>query len=277
MGMFGNIKDLAFHENNEEDPYITLEGTKEDEDEDREDLQILATDNLVLAARIEDEVAHLEVYVYEDDVDNLYVHHDIMLPAYPLCVEWLNHAAGSRSKGEDGSNFVAVGTMDPDIEVWNLDTVDCMYPNAILGAGGQIEDPLPQSNGKKKKKKKPKKKPNAQYHVDAVLSLSANKLHRNLLASGSADATVKLWDLQTATCAQSYSMHSDKVCATVWHPKEATVLLTGSYDRKVIATDMRAPEGKAPKWKVESDVENLAWDGHEDQIFYVRTLSLLQT
>ena len=89
MAMFGNIKNLVFHENNEDDPYITMQEQDEDDDE-REELQILATDNLVLAGRIEDEVAHLEVYVYEDEADNLYVHHDIMLPAIPLAVEWID-------------------------------------------------------------------------------------------------------------------------------------------------------------------------------------------
>lgn len=80
MGMFGNIKSLVYHGKDEEDPYITLPANEE-EDEDREELQILGSDNMVLAARIEDEVAHLEVYVYEDGEDNLYVHHDVMLPA----------------------------------------------------------------------------------------------------------------------------------------------------------------------------------------------------
>ncbi len=70
MGMFGKVKSLAYHDSNAEDPYITMQENDED-DEDREELQILATDNMVLAAKVEDEVAHLEVYVYEDESDNL--------------------------------------------------------------------------------------------------------------------------------------------------------------------------------------------------------------
>ncbi|KAM6539381.1 rRNA-processing protein [Fusarium falciforme] len=83
MSMFGNIKSLAYYESNKEDPYITIDADKLDEEEDREDLQILATDNLIVSAKVEDEMAHLEVYVYEDAADNLYVHHDIMLPRHP--------------------------------------------------------------------------------------------------------------------------------------------------------------------------------------------------
>ena len=272
MGMFGNVKSLAYHGSNEEDPYITMKENDED-DEEREELQILATDNMLLAAKVEDEVAHLEVYVYEDEADNLYVHHDIMLPAIPLCVEWLDLPVGKSTVDKDSrANFVAVGTFDPDIEIWDLDTIDCMYPNAILGQGGQNEDQDKDAKKAKKKRKK-SKKANENYHVDAVLSLAANRQHRNLLASSSADKTIKLWDLHTTQCAKSYSYHTDKVCALAWHPRESTVLLSGSYDRTVVASDMRAPDAKAPRWGVESDVEGVRWDPHDPNYFYVSTES----
>jgi periodic tryptophan protein 1 len=271
MGMFGNIKSLVYHGKDEDDPYITLPANNEEEDEEREELQILGTDNMVLAARIEDEVAHLEVYVYEDEADNLYVHHDVMLPAIPLAVEWLDFPVGKKDAPADGrGNFVAVGTMDPDIELWDLDIVDCMYPNAILGQGGQQQPDQP------KKKKKKSKKAHADYHVDAVLSLAANRQHRNLLASASADKTVKLWDLNTTKCAYSYSYHTDKVCSIAWHPQEPTALLSGSYDRTVRAADMRAPDAGHRKWTVESDVEIVKWDPHDPNYFYVSSLAVLQ-
>lgn len=262
--MFGNVKSLAYYESNKDDPYITLPD-EEDEDEEREDLQILATDNLLLAAKVEDELAHLEVYVYEDDADNLYVHHDIMLPAIPLCVEWLDIPVQKKNVDKDAAaNFVAIGTMDPDIEIWDLDVIDGMYPNAILGQGAEEKK-------KQKKKKKKSKKANDEYHVDAVLSLAANRKHRNLLASASADKTVKLWDLHTTKCAKSYSYHTDKVCSLAWHSAETTVLLSGSYDRTVVAADMRAPEANAPRWGVESDVEAVRWDPHDANCFFVST------
>ncbi|KAK1828258.1 WD40-repeat-containing domain protein [Podospora conica] len=268
MGMFGNAKLLAYYESNKDDPYITLQDDGGEDDDDREDLQIMATDNLLLAAKIEDELAHLEVYVYEDEADNLYVHHDIMLPAIPLCVEWLDIPVGKSSVDKDSAaNFVAVGTFDPDIEIWDLDTVDCMYPNAILGQGGNAAD-----EGKKKKRKK-SKKANDEYHVDAVLSLAANRKHRNLLASASADKTVKLWDLHTTKCAKSYSYHTDKVCSLAWNPTESTVLLSGSYDRTVAMADMRAPTAAPMRVGVESDVETVKWDPHDPNYFYVSTES----
>jgi periodic tryptophan protein 1 len=275
-GIFGNTTSLAYHTSNTEDPYITL---KDDDasDSEREELQVLATDNMVLAARVEDEVAHLEVYVYEDEDDNLYVHHDIMLPAIPLCVEWLSIGAGKNASGaavdqSANANYVAVGTMDPDIEIWDLDTIDCMYPNAILGQGGEDNTMVTEAeSGKKKKPRKKTKKANENYHVDAVLSLAANRNHRTLLASASADKTVKLWDLATCKCAQSYNYHTDKVCSLDWHPTDTATLLSGSYDRTVVVSEMRAPAANKPRWGVESDVEQVRWNPHDPNYFFVST------
>jgi len=273
FSMFGNVKSLAYHAPDEEDPYLVLPEGENESDDEREELQILATDNLILAAKVEDEVAHLEVFVYEDEQDNLYVHHDIMLPAVPLCVEWIDVPVGKDAGKRPNGNFVAIGTMSPEIEVWDLDVVDSMYPSTILGQepGADTEVDGDSSSKKKSKKKKKKPKANDEYHVDAVLALAANRQHRNLLASASADKTVKLWDLNTGKCAKSYTMHSDKVCALDWHPTESTVLLSGSYDRTIVATDMRAPDAVAPKWKVAADVEKVRWDVHDPNFFYVTT------
>lgn len=273
QAVFGNVRSLAYHESNADDPYITIKDDG-DENDEKEELQILSTDNMLVAAKVEDEVAHLEIYVYEDEADNLYVHHDIMLPAIPLCVEWLDLPVGKGIVDPDSrGNYVAVGTFDPDIELWDLDTIDCMYPNAILGQGGENEGAIvgEDTAGKKKKKRKKSKKANDLYHVDAILALAANRQHRNLLASSSADKTVKLWDLNTTQCAKSYSYHTDKVCSIAWHPKETTILLSGSYDRTIVAADMRAPEAKKPRWGVESDVESVVWDPHDPNFFYVTT------
>ena len=141
----------------------------------------------------------------------------------------MGKGAESRTEG----NFVAIGTMNPEIEIWDLDIIDTMYPNAILG---QVPEEQPQMNQngdsysqskKKSKRRRRKLKANDEYHVDAVLALAANRHHRSLLASASADNTVKLWDLTTGKCAKSYSMHTSKVRALDWHPTESTVLLSG--------------------------------------------------
>ena len=248
-------------------------------DDEREELQILPTDNLVVSAKTEDDVSYLEIYVYESVEDNIYVHHDIMLPSLPLCVEWINYNVNT-SVEDDGTrrgNMVAVGTFDPDIEIWDLDTVESMYPDAILGLGAdkgtQEETTSPSKKEKKKKKKKKKQKGvNDKFHVDAVMCLSSNKLQRNLLLSGSADSTIKLWDLSngsSSSCVKSYSLHTDKISAVQWHPTEAFYALSGSYDRIVTVADFRTVDGKGAKWQFDSDVEGVKWDPHDSNYFYV--------
>ena len=54
------------------------------------------TDNLILAGHVEGDAAMLEVYVYNDVEDALYVHHDILLPSLPLA---LGRQITSKSSG----------------------------------------------------------------------------------------------------------------------------------------------------------------------------------
>ena len=72
-----------------------------------------STDNLILAGHVEGDSSMLEVYVYNDVEDALYVHHDILLQSFPLALEWLCYDPESDKRG----NMVAVGTMEPIVEV----------------------------------------------------------------------------------------------------------------------------------------------------------------
>ena len=116
---------------------------------------------------------------------------------------------------------------NPGIEIWDLDVIDSVEPVATLGGyeqdaidGGNDsdddedldeEDGKPKSktkgknNKKSKKSKKSGKKKEAKpalkkdSHTDAVLGLSWNAQFRNVLASASADHTVRVWDITTQT------------------------------------------------------------------------------
>ena len=44
------------------------------------------TDNLLLVGHVEGDCSSLEVYIYNDTEDALYVHHDILLPSFPLAL-----------------------------------------------------------------------------------------------------------------------------------------------------------------------------------------------
>lgn len=212
-----------------------------------------------------------------------------MLPSFPLCLEWLDFPpisapsakATPNSPAKQFGNYIAVGTMEPEIEIWSLDVVESMYPDMVLGRPDKTKAhiPVPAGTGKKKRKKSKHRPTSTAYHVDAVLSLSWNKTHRNLLASASADRTVKLWDLnrdptingeggEGEGALRNFAVHKDKVQAVQWNDKEPTVLLTGSYDRTVRTFDSRAPDAGVGA-SLGSDVEALRWDPWEPHSFYV--------
>lgn len=140
-----------------------------DSEEEKEDYTIRKTDSLIVAATAESDHSNLEVYIYEHDKGNMYVHHEVILGAYPLCLEWIPAWQGSKA------NLMAVGTFLPEIEIWNLDSEGC-DPLTILGSV-DLSEQAKQSSASVAKKYK-KKDVNLAYsdqtHTDAVMSLSLN-------------------------------------------------------------------------------------------------------
>jgi periodic tryptophan protein 1 len=279
-------------EDDEVDPNFTVSMDGLDSDEE-EDTTIQPTDAILLAAHAEDDYSCLEVYVYDSKKGSLYVHHDIALPAFPLTLAWTGYApytsieqgsssSSSSSGGSGGSgnitsgNFVAVGTFEPGIEIWNLDVMEALTPVAILGGRESMEEAEERQKKKKKKKKSKKGRSNKPLlpslrngsHKDAVLGLSWNQQQSHILASGSADNVVKIWDLQTCQCLASFNHHKDKVQAVQWHPLERTVLATGSYDGTVKVLDVRSPDN-VTAFPTSADIECLEWNPHNPASFAV--------
>jgi WD40 repeat protein len=178
-------------------------------------------------------------------------------------------------------NYIAVGTMDPTIEIWDMDMLDPIYPNAMLGpAPGSLTDPVPKAKGTGKKKKK-LLQTNADHHVSSVTSLSWSGFHRNLLLSSSADSTVKLWDLsrpnpQAAIKSWDNIHPNEKVLAVEWNKHKGgenkTVVLSAG-ERTVKVWDTRASEEALGTGKLGSDVEAIKWDPWTGMDFFVSMLT----
>jgi len=205
-----------------------------DSEEEKEDYTIRRTDSIIVTATAENDHSNLEVYIYEHEKSNLYVHHELILGAYPLCLEWLPSWQGTKA------NLMVVGTFLPEIEIWNLDTEDC-DPVAILGSLDLSEQAKSTSVAKKYKKQNPELTSfSEQTHTDAVMSLSLNPYQMEYLASGSADKTVRIWDIDELAVKATYaSLHSDKVQAVRWNRLNEQILLTGGYDGKLNVVDVR--------------------------------------
>lgn len=292
MGAFSNIRGLQFYKSNDEDPYITLKDDAEDDDEEREALEVLPSDNLVISAKTEDEVSMIEAYVYAnaeaDETEasgsaSLYVHHDLLLPSFPLCLEWVGQCGPSSPSSAKTGNYLAVSTMEPEVEVWDMDVIDALVPDVILGDRGASKEWEKQAKkkgtGKKKKRIAATRPISPLHHTDAVLSISWNTFAQNLLVTSSADTTIKLWDLNTApaehgglNAIRSFEVHKDKVQSVAWNTSgtavaEApesdsnprSVLASGGYDGFVKIWDVRTPD-QVTSIKVSGEVEKLKWN-----------------
>lgn len=186
--MGGGNPGMAFYANPEEDPFLQ----KADDDSESEDLLLKESDLLIMAARNEEDISNLEVWVHEEATEdspegNIYVHHALLLPAFPLCVAW---GCCNPLGGHVGGNFAAVGSFEPGIEIWDLDIIDAVEPVATLGgADYELAKIQVEEKTKKKKKKSKNKVPNVPVkpgsHEDAVLGIDWNQEFTNVLASGS--------------------------------------------------------------------------------------------
>jgi periodic tryptophan protein 1 len=267
--LFGKMN--SEFESNQDDPYVTIKDSDDDEEEENpDDFGILKNDLVVLAARAEEDASHLEVWVYQEAITNeetheteanLYVHHDVMLPAFPLCLAWMDCCkdTGANNRG----SYCAVGTMYPGIEIWDLDCIDAVEPAATLGGYDTADVKKSSSGGKSKPKVK------KEGHQDAVLGMSWNSQFRNVLASASADKTVKIWDVSTETCTETLTKHTSKVQCLEWNPEERTVLVSGGFDKHARVCDVRAPKEASLDFNVGADCESVCWSARNPLEFFV--------
>ena len=230
-----------------DDPQLKQSAMEEGDgsDSEAEESALLPDDLIVLAACTDaaDSISRLDVHVYEEGDHNMFCHHDYLLPAFPLSLAYLRLPNSSSFP----KNIVAVGSMEPAIGLWDLDSMGALDPVANLGG------PLP---GKSRRALPP------ESHRDAVLSLDAHPVQSHILASGSADHTVRLWDAGAARHLTTLSaLHQDKVQAVQWCPADPNVLASAGYDRVVALADARADpkHGPAAMWKLPADPEALQW------------------
>ncbi|XP_036148682.1 periodic tryptophan protein 1 homolog isoform X2 [Monomorium pharaonis] len=240
--MYCHISSLASFNGKSEDPLVT----NDDEDSDKDDDIIKPDDNLVLFGHVEGDASILEVFVYNEREGSFYCHHDILLSSFPLCIEWLNYDPTNPKP----SNLCAIGNMTPIIEVWDLDLLDCLEPAYKLG-------------------QKPSKKKNQKRigHKDAVLDVSWNHNYTHVLASGSVDQTVLLWDLENGKPVNKLGPFDEKVQALKWHPQETHQLLIGCADKLVRIIDCMN-EVPVIEWKASGEVERVLWN-HYDQNYCI--------
>ncbi len=224
-------------------------------DEEQEDFTIHSTDSLIACTTAQEDFSNIEVYIFDEQNQSLYVHHDIILSAYPLCIEWL------ASRNNKKCNYAIVGSFMPEIEIWNLDVQDALEPEIVLGNQNRENSEKYYKNLKKKKASHP------YIHTDAVMALNVNPFNSSILASGGADAKVLFWDINKPELAfKSYTEHSDKIQAVKWNKMEDNVLISGSFDKTIKLWDVRT-ESSCTTFKIGADIESIDWSPLDKYLF----------
>lgn len=180
----------------------------------------------------------------------MYVHHEVQLSSFPLCLEFVG-CQFAKDQLSNRCNYMAVGTFNSEIEIWDMDTLNAIEPVLTLG---QQQPPNYLNNKKKKKKEK-----TIDSHSDSVLCLSLNQFRQNILCSGSGDHSIKLWDLQKGSSLFTYQHHTDKVQQVKFNPKEEAVLLSAGFDKQLVLMDVRQQNNRMCH-QLQADVETVHWD-----------------
>ncbi|KAI3985980.1 hypothetical protein MKX01_039062 [Papaver californicum] len=200
-----------YYPSNEMDPYLKKDDEDENDDKEIKDMTIKPSDAVIVCAHTDDEVSQLRacncVCVLEELEDgelNFYSHHDVILSALLLCIAWRDW----NFNGGDKGNYIAVGTSDPAIKIWDLN-LTAKYKKGS--------------------------------HTDSVLGLDWNKKLK-YLASASADKSVKVWDLDKEKCCMTVNHHTDKfldVECLAWDQHDQHSCLVSLEDGTVQGFDVR--------------------------------------
>lgn len=216
----------------------------------------------MLVGRVQDDASALEVHVYNKE-DN-YIHHDVYLPAYPMCIEPINF----NSKEQIICNWAgrvlffillkilfsilfklfftfiqAIGDMTKDISIWDIDVVNELEPLVRLKG-----------------------------HKDAVLDLSWNCKMTNVLASCSVDETVRLWDLNMNNnkSIHKLSKFDNRVQSIQFNPHEEANLLIGDCGGKITLVDCNALS-KQTYTIANNEIEKVIWNPNSVNNFVAST------
>uniref|UniRef100_A0A0N5BF61 WD_REPEATS_REGION domain-containing protein n=1 Tax=Strongyloides papillosus TaxID=174720 RepID=A0A0N5BF61_STREA len=238
----------------EDDPY--LKNPEEEDPEDLEDLEVRENENIV-AYVINDLDDSEVVYTNFNHVTfHNYVRTSNFLHKCPLVIKYVHPESDAK---EGNLTLVAIGFYEPIIELWDVNMINSAGPVITLG--------------KELSKKQRKSKENFNStHVDAVTTLSWNQNMPHILASGSIDKRVILWDITSESVGTLYDFFKEEIQFVLWHPIEVGILLVATATNNIYAincsTDMTGEE--AVNFKIDDDhtLESLDWDRQNPFIFY---------
>ncbi|CAD2114194.1 periodic tryptophan protein 1, putative [Plasmodium vinckei] len=116
-----------------------------------DELNIEKTDSIILNGKIYNDVGTLELHIFNYDESIFNIYDDTIIDNYPLCMDVVN------SSYYKNTNLVAIGTLNKNIGLWDIHSMDSLEPVCYLGNQDNTYDDI-HLNGKKKKKNAKNKK-----------------------------------------------------------------------------------------------------------------------
>jgi len=226
---------------------------------------------------------NLEVMIFDTDKRHFYIHHDVILPYFPLCCKWLNY----RNNNDMNSNLLAVGGINESIEIFDIDVMDALEPVCTLGGRNKPKDPIKAQKILNKYRMNPDFNLHSDLspklkntclgelkegsHSDSIMCLDWHNGNNTNIISGSADNSIKIWDLNNKSCINTILNHKDKVQDIAIHLIEPKVFISGSFDKTCILSNINHINNKSDNkvFKLDGEVESLQWHPNNNRIFYV--------
>ena len=87
----------------------------------------------------------------------------------------------------------------------------------------------------------------------------------NLLATGSKDHTIALWDLRQSAVVSELKLHRQEICGLVWNPNE-NVLASGGNDNCVVLYNLQAAQVQGKLKEHRAAVRALDWSPHQNGV-----------
>ncbi|WBY61176.1 periodic tryptophan protein 1 [Plasmodium yoelii yoelii] len=116
-----------------------------------DELNIEKTDSIILNGKIYNDVGTLELHLFNYDENIFNIYDDTIIDNYPLCMDVV------KSSYYKNTNLVAIGTLNKDIGLWDINLMDSLEPVCYLGNHDNTYDDIYLNNKKNKKDKKNKK------------------------------------------------------------------------------------------------------------------------
>ncbi|GIX62243.1 WD domain, G-beta repeat-containing protein [Babesia caballi] len=168
---------------------------------------------------------------------------DVEVAAFPLALEVVPNLPNY-------APLVAAGTYESQIDLWDMRQIDRLDPVMTLGS---------------------KKKSQKESHKDAVQCLSNSAHVVQLMASGSADKTVKFKRKDRGRAC----FKRVQVQVVQFSPFDASLLLTASFDQTAALCDIRVCKGKTSV-TLDSEVESAVWKDVNNIVISMESGSVVQ-